>query len=912
MPLAQLEAPAQITRDELGIAHIQARNEHDLFFLQGYVHAEDRLFQMDVSRRLGSGRLAELLGQGALATDVQLRTIGLHRAAERSLAALSLRVRAAVEAYADGVNAFVAAHPLPPEYGALELTQVEPWTPLDTVIVAKLIAFQRSFDLDIESTITLLTYQQAGQALGFNGAALYFEDLFRTAPFDPALTVPDATAAFTAASEKKDRRGRPASAPENSLHPAALKLCHDYLDAIKDLPVFRDILRRDRHAGSNEWGISGAHTATGHPMLANDTHLPLGMPNLFYPIHLQAGHINAAGSSVAGVPFVILGQNQRICWGATVNYVDVTDTFQEQIVRDPASPSGLSIVHDGQNEAIVPIPEVFRQNNFDGVPNNLTVVPPGADIPPVTLIVPRRNNGPIVRLDQDSGTALSVQYTGSSPTRELETFLNWNEARGLDEFVEGVHRFGVGSVNWAYADVQGNLAFFSSSEVPLREDLQAGSVRGLPPWFIRNGASGNEWLPVQHPQAGQTVPYEILPFDEMPHLVNPAAGWFVNANNDPLGDTLDNQPLNQLRPGGGIRYLTSTYETYRAGRITQLIREKLSHGKISREDMRQIQADTVLIDAQVFVPYITQAYARAQSSSEPVLVAVASEPRLANALQRLAAWDCSTPTGLAEGYDGSRHEGALSSPSTEQAAASVAATIYNVWRGQFIRNTIDAPLAAIGLPVPDDQHSVIALRHLLETFPTTSGAGASGVNFFNVPGVESAEDRRDILILKSLVDALGLLAGDAFAPAFAQSTNLDDYRWGKLHRLVLGHSLGGPFSVPPAFGAWPPPLEGLAGIPVDGGFSTVDVGNPIGGVRGASADAFMFDHGPAHRFIAEATPRGVRAELSQPGGVSGVPGSADYVNLLPGWLHNDLFPLFLRRVEVQQHAVSSIRFVPGS
>src|SRR5262249_11007968 len=155
-------------------------------------------------------------------------------------------------------------------------------------------------------------------------------------------------------------------------------------------------------------------------------------------------------------------------------------------------------------------------------------------IPPVTLIVPRRNNGPIVRLDLDSGTALSVQYTGFSPTRELETFLIWNEARGMDEFVEGVQRFDFGSINWAYADVRGNIAFFSSSEVPLREDLQAGSVRGLPPWFIRNGASGNEWLPVRHPQPGQVVPYEILPFDEMPHLINPAAGWFVNANNDPL------------------------------------------------------------------------------------------------------------------------------------------------------------------------------------------------------------------------------------------------------------------------------------------------------------------------------------------------------------------------------------------
>src|SRR5258707_8581246 len=134
--LAALWAAAEVTRDTLGVAHINARNEHDLFFLQGYVHAQDRLFQMDMNRRLGSGTLAELLGEGALPTDVQLRTIGLRRAAERSFAALSARAQAAVQAYAAGVNAFASSNALPIEYGALELTQFQPWTPVDTLTVA--------------------------------------------------------------------------------------------------------------------------------------------------------------------------------------------------------------------------------------------------------------------------------------------------------------------------------------------------------------------------------------------------------------------------------------------------------------------------------------------------------------------------------------------------------------------------------------------------------------------------------------------------------------------------------------------------------------------------------------------------------------------------------------------------------
>ena len=911
-PLAGLNDAAKVTRDDKGIAHIQAGNEHDLFFLQGYVHAQDRLFQMDMNRHLGRGALAEMLGEAALPTDVQLRTIGLHRAAERSLHVLSSRMLAALQAYADGVNASLQTLTLPPEYGALGLTRIDPWTPLDSVIIAKLIAFDRSFDLDVDRTVTLLTYEQAGQALGFNGAALYFEDLFRTAPFDPATTIPDAsvTAKETLA---RDRRHGHASATRPAWrNRASLELCRQYVRQVQDLPLFQRLLGRGEHPGSNEWGVSGRYTATGNAMMANDTHLTLGVPDLWHPIHLQAGQLNAAGSSVAGVPFVILGHNKHIAWGGTTSYADVTDTFQEQVVPDANSPSGLSIVHAGQNEPILPIPETFRKNNLDGTPDHITTVPPGADIPPVTLIIPRRNNGPIIRLDLAGGTALSVQYTGFSPTRELEAFLMWDEAGNLDDFLAGLQYFDFGSINWSYTDTRGNIGFFSSSEVPVREDLQAGTVQGAPPFIIRDGTGGNEWLPVSHPQPGQAVPYEILPFEEMPHLLNPPAGWFVNANNDPVGHTLDNNSLNQLRPGGGIFYLTKDYEIYRAGRITQLIRAKVENGeKLLLADMRKIQSDTVLIDAQVLVPSILQAWANARATVEPALGAFALDAGLAEAVQRLAAWDFTTPTGLAEGYDAGGTFGVPAAPSSQEIAASVAATIYAVWRGQILLNTIDAPLTPYGLPVPDDQHAVAALRNLLDTFPVTGGVGASGLNFFDVPGVASPADRRDVLILKSLADALTLLAGPAFEPAFARSTHLDDYRWGKLHRLVLKHSLGGPFNLPPAGGGWPAPLPGLDGLPVDGGFSSVDVGNPVGGVRGSSVDAFMFDHGAAYRLIVEAAPGGMRGECSWPGGPSGVLGSPYYASALPSWLVNKTFPVLLAHKELDRQATSVLNLVPA-
>ena len=573
-----LEGPARVDRDGNGIAHIRAGTRHDLFFLQGWVHAQDRLFQMDVRRRQAEGTLAELLGPAALPTDVQLRTIGLHRAAARSLPALSGDARAVLAAYADGVNAWVADNPLPPEYGALTLTWVRPWTALDSVAVGKLQAFGLSFDLDIELTTALLGYQQAGQAGGFDGSALFFQDLWRSEPFTDASTVPDA-------SRGGRRHGPPAGRAARAAGPAgerlaAGRLAERYAAVAAKVPLLRQALSHDRgQTGSNQWAVSGRVAAGGHPLLANDPHLALDSPSTFYPVHLQAGETDAIGSGFAGTPGVIVGNNRFISWGATVNPMDVTDTYAEQVRPDPSSPSGLATLYQGQLEPVIPIPETFRQNNpGSGSPDNLTVVPPGGAIPPATLIVPRRNNGPIIQLDQQRGTALSVQYTGFSATRELETFLIWDDARNLDDFRRGLERFDVGGQNWAYADVEGNIAYFTSAELPLREDLQAGTVNGLPPFFIRDGTGGNEWLPVQNPQPGQAIPYEILPYQEMPQVLNPPAGFFVNANNDPAGVTLDNDPLNQARPGGGIYYLNNGYAGIRAGRITALLRAELAGG----------------------------------------------------------------------------------------------------------------------------------------------------------------------------------------------------------------------------------------------------------------------------------------------------------------------------------------------
>jgi penicillin amidase len=517
-----------------------------------------------------------------------------------------------------------------------------------------------------------------------------------------------------------------------------------------------------------------------------------------------------------------------------------------------------------------------------------------------------------VSLDVGAGTALSIQYTGFSGTRELETFLIWNRARNLADFRRGLEAFDFGSQNWAYADTRGKLGYFTSGEMPLREDLEAGTVNGLPPWFIRNGTGGNEWLAQTSTYPGQAVPFEILPPEEMPQVVNPPAGFFVNANNDPAGNTLDNDPLNQLRPTGGIYYLNPAYDGFRAGRITEMIRAEIDAGEpVSFEDTQAMQADVTLIDAEVLVPHVLEAWDRAQVSATPELATLGGDPDVAEAVSRIENWGFTTPTGIAEGYDALDQRGELSPPSADEVADSVAATIFAMWRTRMVANTIDGTLQGLGLDPPGSGQAMASLRHHLESYDTAQGVGASGVDFFEVLGVVDPEDQRDVLVLRSVREALDRLASPALAGAFGGSTDQDDYRWGRLHRVVFDHPLDGPHNVPPGSGAFPQPLPGLPGVPTDGGFGVVDASSHS--ARASTVNGFMFGSGPVRRYVGEITPglARTRSESSLPGGTSGQLGDPRYINLLRDWLTNEAYPQFLRISDLEGTFVSVDRFVPA-
>ncbi len=937
--LPGLKSSAKITRDVDGLAHVQARNEHDMFFLQGWTHAQDRLFQMDVNRRQPSGTLAELLGQEALASDVQLRTIGLRRSAERTWAAIRADaaagddvaegVEAAMIAYAQGVNAFLAnaGGVLPPEYAALSLSTVEPWVPVDSIVITKLIAFGQSFGLDdIDNTETLGAFQIVlGPEKGY---LLFAEDLYRSEPFDPASSVPDSGGDGPKFPPKgkghhkgkhKDQAAGAAGAQRGpQVHPDAAKMSGKYLRKARQIPLLKKLIENERSdRGSNSWGVTGAKSATGHPIMANDPHLALDNPTTFYPMHISSPGYNAVGNGFAGTPFIIAGQNKHIAWGPTFNPMDVTDVFIDRLVVDSNAPLGLSIaLPNGALGPIVPVPESYRVN-VGGV---VVPVPPDPSIPPFSLTVPARYDGVILEILEDllpGGSVLTVQFTGFGPTRELESFYIWNQARNLSDFRDGLEHLDFGSLNWAYADRAGNLAYFTSAEMPIRTDLEllGSAAGGVPPFFIRQGhLELHQWLPQQNDYPGQVTPYEILGPKEMPQVVNPLNGFFVNANNDPVGTTLDNDALNQVRDSGGVFYLSPGYASgFRAGRITERVRRALSSGdqKLSVEEMAEIQADVGLRDAEFFSPLIIQAYDAGQdTNADQALAEAAADPRLAEVVALLETWaglDYQAKTGIPEGYDAEDVNGDPNgSLDADEIQASVATTIYSVWRSSFVRGTVDATLQAIGLGsfAPNSSLVMTALRNLVEN----GGESASGLDFFAGGAGDQSTDVQ-VLMLTSLSAALDQLAGPEFADAFDLSTDIDDYLWGYLHRIVFDSPLGQPFSVPKAFGFFPAPLENLSGIPTDGGFGTPDASSHS--VRASSVNDFMFGRGPTNRWVANVPRSGPVSQSVWPGGTSAVPGDEFYVYpMLPRWLTNDANLIRFKSGDIKRGSASRIKYRP--
>jgi penicillin amidase len=417
--LLGLDQRAEILRDSYGVPHIYAQTAHDLFYLQGYATAQDRLFQMDLYRRAGAGRLAEVLGEPALDSDMQFRTFGLARVAARELTLVRDETRANLTAYADGVNAFLEGHgdTLPLEFVILGY-RPERWSAVDSLVVAKLQVYDAANNLDQE----LL---RAGLASRFGTAVL-------------ATLMPDPSGRSAAVDEHAWATVAPYLAASGSTFPGAVALSAVLPGA-------------GGGSGSNCWALDGSNTVSGKPILVGDPHLAVRNPSIWYEIGLEGAGYKLVGFSFAGIPGIVIGHNDRIAWSFTYAYTDTQDLFVER--QDPTDPRRYE--YKGQFEAAT-----FVRESID-VKGRAA---------PVVVDVAITRHGPIITPVLHGQTApLALRWTALDPGRLVDFVFELARARSWQEFRAAAADFSGAAISACYADVDGHIGYQLIGQLPARK-----------------------------------------------------------------------------------------------------------------------------------------------------------------------------------------------------------------------------------------------------------------------------------------------------------------------------------------------------------------------------------------------------------------------------------------------------------
>jgi penicillin amidase len=510
-----LRHPVEVYKNNQAVPYIYAASYQDAAFALGYVHAQNRLWQMDLQRRAGAGRLSEILGEATIATDRFFRTLGVYRMSEASYSGLPAGLQAHLAVYAAGVNRWISDHKyaLPPEFLVLNY-RPEPWRPADSLVWGKLMALQLSGNFRGEMLrLRLLKHLRLDQV-----DALWPKN----APGAP-VTV-----------QAPDHAGFMGSGP---IHP---------LTGLRTGPD------QAPQGASNAWAVSGAHTDTGAPILANDPHLGFAAPILWYlaKIVLPDGFI--AGGTVPGVPLVLAGHNSHIAWGITATQSDVQDLFIE--TRLPGRPDRYE-TPDGPR-SYTTRDEVIRVRGAGDI----------------HLQVRGTRHGPIIS-EPAAGQpgVLALAATILAPDdRTAEAIYGLNRARGKAEFIDALRAMNGFQLNFTYSDETGTIGFYAAGKVPIRKNGQG--------FYARPGAAGRfDWQ-------------GFIPFEELPHRFGPASGIILNANNAVAGPSYP-------------YFLSRDWAApYRARRIAQLLAQG---GQFSAAKARRMQADSVSLMARDLIGPMT-------------------------------------------------------------------------------------------------------------------------------------------------------------------------------------------------------------------------------------------------------------------------------------------------------------------
>ena len=635
--LPGLHGPVEVLRDRTGIPHIYAQDEHDLFMAQGYVHAQDRFWQMDFWRHIGAGRLSEMFGDSQVETDAFIRTLGWPRLAEEEWEAADEGTRSVLQAYADGVNAYLAGHQgghLSLEYAVLKLTNAtyapEAWQPVHSLTWAKAMAWDLGGNMQAELERAVLLPQLGEDRLS---------DLYPAYPEANPVIVPGFSLADS-----------PPTSPVAS---------QDYAAAAESLAlVLARVERLNRLTGgglsgigSNNWVIAGSRTDSGMPILADDMHLGIRMPSIWYENGLHCASItetcglNVVGFSFVGLPAVVVGHNDRIAWGVTNAGPDVQDLYLERL--NPDNPDQYQV--DGEWQLMVAREEVILV----------------AGGPPVTIRVRQTRHGPVLSdadeellalaegaaIAEGSPMAVSLRWTALEPSTILRAALNVDRAQNFDEFRAALREWDVPSQNFVYADIDGNIGYQMPGRVPIRRSGD-GSFPAAG-WTDRG-----DWI-------------GAIPFEELPTAYNPPSGFIATANNRAVDGTYP--------------YLLTTMPDlgFRAARIVELL--QAAEEPFTAEAMRRIHGDTYHAAGPILTPYLLAL--DFHSAGQPADEA-SQATKLETVVAELATWDSHNDPG------------------------SRGAAIFNaIWRHMILR-TFGDDLPEGWLP--DDEVAFVVVENLLQ------------------------------------------------------------------------------------------------------------------------------------------------------------------------------------------------------
>ncbi|MFJ6725771.1 penicillin acylase family protein [Streptomyces sp. NPDC091281] len=605
--LTGLSGPVDVKRDGYGIPQIYASSDEDLFMAQGYVQAQDRFYEMDVRRHLTSGRLSEMFGASQVDNDAFLRTLGWDRiAAQEYESELSASTKKYLDAYAKGVNAYLKGKDgadISLEYAALGFTndyKPTQWTPVDSVSWLKAMAWDLRGNMQDEIDRALMTSRLGPEQI----ADLYpdypydrntaivqegqYDELTKT--FEPGGSG-DGTGSGSGTGGTGDSDGTGSSSSGSDLSggtgtgdgtgtgtgtgASALEgQLSGLYDVLDDLPEAVGV--NGNGIGSNSWVVGGEHTITGKPLLANDPHLSPALPSVWYQMGLHCRKVSekcaydVSGYTFAGMPGVIIGHNQDISWGMTNSGVDVTDLYLEKL-------SGDGYDYDGKVRPFVTREETIK---VAGGASRKIVVRQTADKMPLLsdrddelVKVGKKATVDSQAPDRGDGYAIALKWTALEPGTTMDAVFAINKATDWDGFRKAAEKFDVPSQNLVYADTEGHIGYQLPGKIPTRAKNATGAIPA-PGWDPDYKWTG------------------YLDFDELPYEFDPKRGYIVTANQAVVDP--DDYPYTLTTDWG--------YGT-RSQRITDLIKLKIKgDGKISTDDMRQMQMDNDSEIARLIVP----------------------------------------------------------------------------------------------------------------------------------------------------------------------------------------------------------------------------------------------------------------------------------------------------------------------